>query len=102
MYVLSVSFLLGINMIHNFFFWGLNLLNYYHFIDLWHRLGYDYAGGYEREMGGRHGYADERPHGRYMGRSSGGFQSGPSSGNCSTFFFLIIHFFFISYVLLKT
>ncbi|KAM4096218.1 hypothetical protein ACJW30_08G088300 [Castanea mollissima] len=43
------------------------------------RLGYDYAGGYEREMGGRHGYADERPHGRYMGRSSGGFQSGPSS-----------------------
>ncbi|XP_030961164.1 serrate RNA effector molecule [Quercus lobata] len=43
------------------------------------RLGYDYAGGYEREMGGRHGYADERPHGRYMGRSSGGFQSGPPS-----------------------
>ena len=93
MYVLLVSFLLGINMIHKFFFWGFNLLNYYHFIDLWHRLGYDYAGGYEREMGGRHGYADERPHGRYMGRSSGGFQSGPSSGNCSTFFFLIIHFF---------
>lgn len=89
MYVLLVSFLFGMNMILNFLVWAHFA---YHFIDLWHRLGYDYAGGYEREMGGRHGYADERPHGRYMGRSSGGFQSGPSSGNCSTFF-LIIHFF---------
>uniref|UniRef100_A0A2N9FM85 Uncharacterized protein n=1 Tax=Fagus sylvatica TaxID=28930 RepID=A0A2N9FM85_FAGSY len=43
------------------------------------RLGYDYGSGYEREMGGRPGYADERPHGRYMGRSSGGYQSGPSN-----------------------
>lgn len=25
-------------------------------------------------MGGRPGYPDERPHGRYIGRSSGGFQ----------------------------
>ncbi|GAV89660.1 ARS2 domain-containing protein/DUF3546 domain-containing protein [Cephalotus follicularis] len=41
------------------------------------RFGYDYAGGYEREMGGRPGYTDERPHGRYFGRSSGGYQSGP-------------------------
>ncbi|KAJ4979204.1 hypothetical protein NE237_009984 [Protea cynaroides] len=37
------------------------------------RFGYDYAGGYERG-GGRPGYADERSHGRYMSRSSGGFQ----------------------------
>ncbi|KDP42903.1 hypothetical protein JCGZ_23845 [Jatropha curcas] len=41
------------------------------------RFGYDYAGGYEREMGGRPGYPDDRPHGRYMGRG-GGYQSGPS------------------------
>ncbi|KAL5763602.1 hypothetical protein ACOSP7_015952 [Xanthoceras sorbifolium] len=41
------------------------------------RFGYDYAGGYDREMGGRPGYAEERPHGRYIGRSSGGYQSGP-------------------------
>ncbi|GAB4824552.1 hypothetical protein Ancab_007427 [Ancistrocladus abbreviatus] len=37
------------------------------------RFGYNYAGGYEREMGVRLGYADERPHGRYAGRSSGGY-----------------------------
>ncbi|KAL0418402.1 UNVERIFIED_CONTAM: Serrate RNA effector molecule [Sesamum radiatum] len=36
-------------------------------------FGYDYPGGYDREMGGRPGYPDERPHGRYMGRS-GGYQ----------------------------
>ncbi|KAG8655576.1 serrate RNA effector molecule isoform X1 [Manihot esculenta] len=41
------------------------------------RFGYDYAGGYEREMGGRPGFPEERPHGRYMGRA-GGYQSGPS------------------------
>ncbi|XP_059659759.1 serrate RNA effector molecule [Cornus florida] len=41
------------------------------------RFGYDYPGGYEREMGGRPGFVDERPHGRYIGRS-GGYQSGPS------------------------
>ncbi|KAJ6365524.1 hypothetical protein OIU76_030328 [Salix suchowensis] len=41
------------------------------------RFGYDYGGGYEREMGGRSGYGEERPHGRYMGRG-GGYQSGPS------------------------
>ncbi|XAR60254.1 hypothetical protein NMG60_11033538 [Bertholletia excelsa] len=40
------------------------------------RFGYDYP--YEREMGGRPGYGDERPHGRYMGRSCGGYQGGPS------------------------
>ncbi|GMH12703.1 hypothetical protein Nepgr_014544 [Nepenthes gracilis] len=48
------------------------------------RFGYDYAGGYEREMGGRSGYADDRPHGRYMGRTSGGYPGGSSdwdSGN---------------------
>ncbi|KAL2507385.1 Serrate RNA effector molecule [Forsythia ovata] len=42
------------------------------------RFGYDYPGGYDREMGGRPGYPDERSHGRYMGRSSGGYRSGPS------------------------
>lgn len=42
------------------------------------RFGYDYTGGYEREMGGRPGYGDERPHGRFAGRSSGGYPSGPS------------------------
>uniref|UniRef100_A0A5B7AMB5 Putative arsenite-resistance protein n=2 Tax=Davidia involucrata TaxID=16924 RepID=A0A5B7AMB5_DAVIN len=42
------------------------------------RFGYDYPSGYEREMGGRPAYTDERPHGRYIGRSSGGFQGGPS------------------------
>ncbi|XP_034687821.1 serrate RNA effector molecule [Vitis riparia] len=38
------------------------------------RFGYDYASGYEREMGPRPGYADERPHGRYVGRP---YQVGP-------------------------
>lgn len=36
------------------------------------RFGYDYGGGYDREMGGRPGY-DDRPHGRYVGRSSGAY-----------------------------
>nr|GME08024.1 Serrate RNA effector molecule [Ipomoea batatas] len=36
--------------------------------------GYDYPGGYDREMGGRAGYPDERPPGRFAGRSSGGYQ----------------------------
>ncbi|XWS28930.1 hypothetical protein CRYUN_Cryun25bG0114100 [Craigia yunnanensis] len=38
------------------------------------RFGYDYGGGYDREMMGRPGYPEERPHGRYFGRSSGGYQ----------------------------
>ncbi|GAB4859920.1 hypothetical protein Ancab_011399 [Ancistrocladus abbreviatus] len=42
------------------------------------RFGYDYAGGYEREMVARPGYADDRLHGRYTGRSSGGYPGGPS------------------------
>lgn len=37
------------------------------------RFGYDYPGGYEREMGGRPGYADDRPHGRFRS----GFPGGP-------------------------
>lgn len=42
------------------------------------RFGYDGIGGYDRGvMGGRAGYADERHHGRHLGRASG-FQSGPS------------------------
>lgn len=41
------------------------------------RFGYDYAGGYEREIGGRPGYPEDRQHGRYMGRP-GGYQSSPS------------------------
>ncbi|KAF9676333.1 hypothetical protein SADUNF_Sadunf09G0127800 [Salix dunnii] len=40
------------------------------------RFGYDYGGGYDREMGARPGYGEERPHGRYMGRG-GGYQGGP-------------------------
>ncbi|KAL8531061.1 hypothetical protein ACS0TY_007900 [Phlomoides rotata] len=42
------------------------------------RFGYDHPGGYERDVGGRHGYPDEKPHGRYMGRPYGGNQGGPS------------------------
>ncbi|GFY98870.1 C2H2 zinc-finger protein SERRATE [Actinidia rufa] len=38
-------------------------------------FGYDYP--YERE-GGRPGYSDERLHGQYAGRSSGGYPSGSS------------------------
>ncbi|GFP97579.1 serrate rna effector molecule [Phtheirospermum japonicum] len=40
------------------------------------RFGYDHPGGYDRDNGGRSGYHDDRPHGRYMGR--GGYQGGPS------------------------
>lgn len=43
---------------------------------VWCRFGYDYGGGYDREMGARPGYGEERPHGRYMGRG-GGYQGGP-------------------------
>lgn len=45
----------------------------------WHRFGYNNISGYEREMSSRSGYMDERPHGRYGGRSSAGY--GP--GNCT-------------------
>ncbi|CAN1251493.1 Serrate RNA effector molecule [Linum perenne] len=38
------------------------------------RAGYDAGGGYDRDMSGRPGYGDERPHGRYMGRGGGGYQ----------------------------
>ncbi|KAL0288609.1 UNVERIFIED_CONTAM: Serrate RNA effector molecule [Sesamum calycinum] len=38
------------------------------------RFGY----GFERDMGGRPGYPDERFHGRYMGRPSAGYPGGPS------------------------
>ncbi|KAL4318869.1 hypothetical protein GQ457_18G006620 [Hibiscus cannabinus] len=38
------------------------------------RFGYDYGGGYDHEMMGRPGYLDDRPRGRYFGRSSGGYQ----------------------------
>nr|XP_027081582.1 serrate RNA effector molecule-like [Coffea arabica] len=38
------------------------------------RRFYDYQGGYNREMGGRPNYPDERPHGRFFGRSAGGNQ----------------------------
>ncbi|KAL8483471.1 hypothetical protein ACS0TY_026237 [Phlomoides rotata] len=44
------------------------------------RFGYDYPGGYERENGGRTGHTDDRPHGRYTGRSSGGYQGDWDSG----------------------
>ncbi|KAL8196077.1 hypothetical protein R6Q57_025077 [Mikania cordata] len=39
------------------------------------RFGYDYPGGYDRDMGGRPGYPDDRSRGRYGGR---GYQGGPS------------------------
>ncbi|WOG83004.1 hypothetical protein DCAR_0102177 [Daucus carota subsp. sativus] len=43
------------------------------------RFGYNqHLNGNDREMGGRSGYPDERPHGRHGGRSSGGYESGPS------------------------
>jgi hypothetical protein len=42
------------------------------------RFGYDYPGGYERGMGGRLGYTDEKSHGRFMNRSAGAHQNGPS------------------------
>ena len=50
---------------------------------LMHRFGYDYPSGYDREMGGRSGYGDERPHGRYVGRPSGGYGPG---GKCLNVF----------------
>lgn len=56
------------------------------------RFGYDHPGGYERDMGGRIGYPDERPHGRYMGRLSGGYQGIPSVNLCChTFTFSCLH-----------
>ncbi|XP_062174165.1 serrate RNA effector molecule-like isoform X1 [Alnus glutinosa] len=42
------------------------------------RFGYDYPGGYERGMGGRPGFTDEKSHGRFMNRSAGAYQNGPS------------------------
>lgn len=43
------------------------------------RFGYNHhLNGQDREMGGRTGYPDERPHGRHGGRLSGGYESGPS------------------------
>nr|GEY60718.1 serrate RNA effector molecule-like [Tanacetum cinerariifolium] len=41
------------------------------------QFGYDHPGGYERDMVGRSGYHDDRPPGRFAGRSSGGYQGGP-------------------------
>lgn len=38
------------------------------------RRFYDHPSGYDRDLGSRLGYPDERPHGRYIGRSAGGFQ----------------------------
>lgn len=63
----------------------MHILSSYHNLNIFccYRFGYDYPGGYEREMGGRPGYPDERPHGRYMGRSAGGYQSGPSGNHYS-------------------
>ncbi|KAI9077451.1 hypothetical protein K1719_040570 [Acacia pycnantha] len=40
------------------------------------RLGYDYFGGYERGVGGRPGYGDERFYGRFSHRSTGAYQNG--------------------------
>ncbi|CAL9234449.1 unnamed protein product [Arabidopsis halleri] len=51
------------------------------------RFGYDHGGGYDREMGGRPNYGDERSHGRFMGRyqdwegGRGGYGDASNSGN---------------------
>ncbi|KAF8109809.1 hypothetical protein N665_0091s0038 [Sinapis alba] len=51
------------------------------------RFGNDYGGGYDREMGGRPGFGDERPHGRFAGRfqdwegGRGGYGDASSSGS---------------------
>ncbi|XP_061344024.1 serrate RNA effector molecule-like isoform X2 [Gastrolobium bilobum] len=42
------------------------------------RLGYDYYGGYDRGVGGRLGYVDEKSYGRFGHRSAGGYQNGIS------------------------
>ncbi|XP_014492220.1 serrate RNA effector molecule [Vigna radiata var. radiata] len=42
------------------------------------RHGYNYYGAYERGMGGRGGYADEKSYGRFGPRSAGGYQNGIS------------------------
>ncbi|KAL1300546.1 hypothetical protein HN51_045194 [Arachis hypogaea] len=42
------------------------------------RFGYDYYGGYERGVGGRSGYADDRSYGRFGHRPAGGYQNGIS------------------------
>ncbi|GAB2263208.1 hypothetical protein Droror1_Dr00004205 [Drosera rotundifolia] len=52
------------------------------------RFGYDCGSGYDRDMGGRPGYGDDRPHGRYMGHpggndwdsARGGFNDGSNGG----------------------
>ncbi|KAJ0616245.1 hypothetical protein HanIR_Chr02g0088411 [Helianthus annuus] len=44
----------------------------------WHLFGYDYPGGYDRDMGGRPGFPDDRRHGRYGGR---GYQGGLSDSS---------------------
>ncbi|KAI4323664.1 hypothetical protein L6164_023251 [Bauhinia variegata] len=41
------------------------------------RFGYDYFGGYDRGVGGRPGYTDEK-YGRFAHRSAGGYQNGLS------------------------
>ncbi|CAL0303614.1 unnamed protein product [Lupinus luteus] len=40
------------------------------------RFGYDHYGGYERGLGGRGGYVDEKSYGRFGRRSGGGYQNG--------------------------
>ncbi|KAL2337335.1 hypothetical protein Fmac_011781 [Flemingia macrophylla] len=47
------------------------------------RLGYDYLGGYERGVGGRTGYADEKSYGRLAHRSAGGYHNGISDVDIS-------------------
>ncbi|XP_020223530.1 serrate RNA effector molecule [Cajanus cajan] len=47
------------------------------------RFGYDYFGGYERGVGGRTGYADEKSYGRLAHRSAGGYHNGISDVDIS-------------------
>ena len=59
------------------------------------RFGYDYFGGYERGVGGRPGYPDEKSYGRVAHRSAGGYQNGISGMlkvvNDQGFFFSLYH-----------
>ncbi|XP_027339823.1 serrate RNA effector molecule-like isoform X2 [Abrus precatorius] len=42
------------------------------------RFGYDYYGGYERGVGGRTGFADEKSYGRFAHRTAGAYHNGMS------------------------
>jgi len=57
------------------------------------RHGYNYYGAYERGLGGRGGYADEKSYGRFGPRSGGGYQNGISGMSVTSLKYK--HFFYI-------